>query len=264
MSPAVTGPGPFLWRRNSALSRECMRRATDFRFNRMSTTSSCTPSMLVYSWSTPSISTSVMALPGIDESNTRRSALPSVWPKPRSNGSMTTRAWRGATGCTFTTRGFKNSPTDPCIASHLAGLTGRRKHQIGRSIITTVRPLRNKSAGCLKLLRIQLDDEVLVDVGQDFVPRWYRAEHALEGLVVHFHPLRQAHLLGHGEGVGDAQLLARLLAHREHITGAHLVGGDGDDLLVHQDGLVAHQLARFGAGHREAHAVHHVVQAAFQ
>jgi hypothetical protein len=34
---------------------------------------------------------------------------------------MTTRAWRGATGCTFTTRGFKNSVTDPCIAAHFAG-----------------------------------------------------------------------------------------------------------------------------------------------
>jgi len=53
---------------------------------------------------------------GIDDSSTRRSALPSVWPKPRSNGSITTRAWRGATGCTFTTRGLRNSLTDPCIA----------------------------------------------------------------------------------------------------------------------------------------------------
>ena len=44
----------------------------------MSTTSSCTPSMLVYSCSTPSISTSVTAAPGMEESNTRRSALPKV------------------------------------------------------------------------------------------------------------------------------------------------------------------------------------------
>ena len=81
----------------------------------MSTTSSCTPSMLVYSCSTPSISTSVIAAPGMDDSSTRRSALPSVWPKPRSNGSITTRAWRGAIGCTFTTRGLRNSLTEPCI-----------------------------------------------------------------------------------------------------------------------------------------------------
>ena len=31
-------------------------------------------------------------------------------------GFAATRAWRGATGCTFTTRGRKNSLTDPCIA----------------------------------------------------------------------------------------------------------------------------------------------------
>ena len=41
------------------VSRECMRSATSLRFSRMSTTSSCTPSMLVYSCSTPAISTSV-------------------------------------------------------------------------------------------------------------------------------------------------------------------------------------------------------------
>ena len=33
---------------------------------------------------------------------------------------------------------------------------------------------------------------------------------------------------------------------------------------VHIDGLVAHQLARFGTGGREAHSVDHVVEAAFQ
>ena len=89
----------------------------------MSTTSSCTPSMEVYSCSTPSISTSVIAAPGMDDSSTRRSALPSVWPKPRSNGSMTTRAWRGAVGCTLTTRGLRNSLTEPCIRIHLQPLT---------------------------------------------------------------------------------------------------------------------------------------------
>ena len=34
--------------------------------------------MLVYSCSTPSISASTIAAPGIDDSSTRRSALPSV------------------------------------------------------------------------------------------------------------------------------------------------------------------------------------------
>src|SRR5258708_31429115 len=185
MSPAVTGPGPFLWRRSSALSRECMRRATDFRFNRMSTTSSCTPSMLVYSWSTPSISTSVMALPGIDESNTRRSALPSVWPKPRSNGSMTTRAWRGATGCTFTTRGFKNSVMDPCIAVSPCRLHDRRYENGWASNSLSPRLARSINQIECRLLRIQLDYEVLVDVGENVIPTRRRLEHATELFVVH-------------------------------------------------------------------------------
>jgi hypothetical protein len=81
-----------------------------------------------------SISTSVMALPGMDDSSTRRSALPSVWPKPRSNGSITTCAWRGAIGCTLTTRGRKNSVTEPCIAYTLPA------HRTGS---------RNKSRTCL-------------------------------------------------------------------------------------------------------------------
>jgi hypothetical protein len=38
------------------------------------------------SWSTPSILTAVTAAPSIEESSTRRSALPTVVPKPRSNG----------------------------------------------------------------------------------------------------------------------------------------------------------------------------------
>src|SRR6266446_1135611 len=140
-----------------------MRIATVLRLRRMSTTSSCTPSMLVYSWSTPSISTSVIALPGIDDSSTRRSALPSVWPKPRSKGSMTTRAWRGATGCTLTTRGLRNSVT-ACMSP--------------------------------PLLRIQFDDEVLVDVRQHFVAPRNLLEHAAHFLVVHVDPVREARLGG--------------------------------------------------------------------
>ena len=76
--------------------------------------------MAVYSCSTPSISISVIAAPGREDSSTRRRALPSVWPNPRSNGSITIRAWRGEIGCTLTTRGFKNSLIDPCMEYILA------------------------------------------------------------------------------------------------------------------------------------------------
>src|SRR6266480_1936660 len=194
MSPAVTGPGPFLCSRSSAESRECIRSATDFRFSRTSTTSSCTPSMLVYSCNTPSISTSVIALPGIDDSSTRRSAFPSVWPKPRSNGSITTRAWRGAAGCTFTTRGLRNSLTEPCIAVSPCRLTyDRRKRKVGSSYMGAPGTRCKRT----RLLRIQLDDQVLIDVGQDLLLR--DVQRAL-----------------------DAQLLARALAHLDDVPGLHL------------------------------------------
>jgi hypothetical protein len=94
MSPAVTGPLPFFFRVRVASSRPLMRIATPFRLSRMSMTSSCTPSMVEYSWSTPSISTSVMAAPAIEESMIRRRLLPRVCPNPRSNGSSVILAWR--------------------------------------------------------------------------------------------------------------------------------------------------------------------------
>src|SRR5882672_7289663 len=243
MSPAVTGPGPFFDRRSSALSRVCILRATCFRLSRMSTTSSCTPSMEVYSCSTPSISTSVIAAPGMDDSSTRRSALPSVWPKPRSNGSMTTRAWRGAVGCTFTTRGFRNSLTEPCI----------------RTTFPAVKRVEN-----FRLLRVELDDQVLVDVRQDFVPSRHRLEHATEFRAVHIHPLGQTHLRRDLHRALDAQLLLGLLAHRDHVAGLALVRRDGHDAVVHGDRLVRHQLARFRARRGESHAIHNVVETALE
>src|SRR5688572_28998080 len=252
MSPAVTGPGPFFDRRSSALSRVCILRATCFKFSRMSTTSSCTPSIEVYSCSTPSISTSVIAAPGMDDSSTRRSALPSVWPKPRSNGSMTTRAWRGAVGCTLTTRGLRNSLTEPCIHSTFPA--------VRRDVAARQRRVNNPNP----LLRVELDDQVLVDVRQDLVPSRHRLEHATELRAVHVHPLGQTHLGGDLHRALDAQLLLGLLAHGDDVTGLALVRTDGHAAVVHGDGLVRHQLARFRARRGEAHAVDHVVETALE
>ena len=52
----------------------------------MSVASSTTPGIGENSCSTPSIFTAVTAAPSIEESSTRRSALPMVVPNPRSNG----------------------------------------------------------------------------------------------------------------------------------------------------------------------------------
>ena len=55
----------------------------------MSVTSSTTPGMLLTSCCTPWIFTLVIALPSRLESRMRRRLLPTVTPKPRSNGSAT-------------------------------------------------------------------------------------------------------------------------------------------------------------------------------
>ena len=52
----------------------------------MSVASSTIPGIGENSWSTPSILTAVIAAPSIEDSSTRRNALPMVVPKPRSKG----------------------------------------------------------------------------------------------------------------------------------------------------------------------------------
>jgi hypothetical protein len=61
----------------------------DVALSLVSVTSSTTSGIVVNSWSAPSNFTAVIAAPCSDESSTRRKALPSVSPKPRSSGSHT-------------------------------------------------------------------------------------------------------------------------------------------------------------------------------
>ena len=69
----------------------------------MSVTSSRTPAIEENSCSTPSMCTDCTAAPCSDDSRMRRSALPSVTPKPRSSGSATSVATR-----------FGSAPTATC------------------------------------------------------------------------------------------------------------------------------------------------------
>src|SRR3569623_164458 len=235
MSPAVTTPLPFLDRVRVTSSPECWRMATSLRLRRTSITSSCRPSRVVYSCSTPSISTSMMALPGIDESSTRRSALPRVWPKPRSSGSTTTLA-RLAPSCS----------------------TLRPR---GRSTLVDETAMQ----GSGKLLRIQLDDQGFVDVRRQIAAVGHRLEGARELLGVHFEPDRtQVHGVEHGRRFLHAQLGARALGQRDLVARLDLVRGDVDLLAVDQHRLVGDQLAGLGAVVRDTHAVDDVVQAALE
>ena len=120
MSFAVTAPAPFLFMVSTASSLLFNIKPNPLRFNKISITSSRTPSMVLYSWTTPSISTSSIALPGIEESRIRRSALPKVWPNPRSSGSTTTFEWHLSISSTCITCGVKKSDKEICILTTLS------------------------------------------------------------------------------------------------------------------------------------------------
>ena len=89
MSPALTSAGPvaFSWMRLGPSPTILM--ASCFTFSTMSVMSSRTPASEENSCSTLSMRMDVTAAPCSEESITRRSALPSVSPKPRSSGSAT-------------------------------------------------------------------------------------------------------------------------------------------------------------------------------
>ena len=83
----------------------------------MSITSSLTPSIVEYSWEIPSIVTSVIAAPGIEERRILLNALPSVWPKPLSRGSKVIFDVLPSISSTCMSVGTKRSITDVSIIS---------------------------------------------------------------------------------------------------------------------------------------------------
>src|SRR3954452_22071796 len=107
----------------------------------------------------PSTFTWVTAAPASDESSTRRSALPSVRPKPRSSGSTWKRPkssdeWRASTFATvFSTKG--GPPRGPVAAQE----PGRADVRAGRYAARPNGPLA----------RIELDDQLFVDGNFDFI-----------------------------------------------------------------------------------------------
>src|SRR6202035_4541334 len=96
ISPAVTTPGPCFFTTMRLGPSPCILIEMSLMFSTMSVTSSRTPAIEENSCSTPSICTDCTAAPCSDDSRMRRSALPKVWPKPRSSGSATKVAKRFA------------------------------------------------------------------------------------------------------------------------------------------------------------------------
>src|SRR5277367_3101928 len=111
MSLAVTVPGPCFFTTMRLGPSPCILMAMSLMLSTMSVTSSRTPAIEENSCSTPSICTDCTAAPCSEDNRMRRSALPSVWPKPRSSGSATRVAKRFASvpGVTWSLFGLISS-----------------------------------------------------------------------------------------------------------------------------------------------------------
>ena len=93
---AVTAPGPLAFSDMRFGPSEYMRNAIALMLRTISVTSSCTPVIDENSCRTLLIWIDVTAAPCSDDRRTRRNALPSVRPNPRSSGSATMVASREA------------------------------------------------------------------------------------------------------------------------------------------------------------------------
>src|ERR1700682_1441685 len=176
----------------------------------------------------------------------RRSALPSVWPYPRSKGSMITFAWVGERFWTSMIRGFRKVVALLCIRRYLCQMAVEE---------------RSPSSA---LLRIKFDHQLFVHVVGEFRAVREALESALEALGIDLDPAGESVLLGEVERGLDAKLPLRLLTHGHHVGGAHQVRRNIDRLGVHLDRLVRHELAGLRARGGESHPVDDVVQAAFE
>src|SRR5262245_57811454 len=109
-----------------------------------------------------------------------------------------------------------------------------------------------RSPDSFRLLRHQLDDELLADVERDVRTRRQRGDAALEGAAVALQPGRHRVAAALLERVLDrlAQRLARADAHA--VARAQLRRGDVAAAAVDRDVAMRDQLARAAAAGREA------------
>src|SRR5476651_2051291 len=227
-------------------------------FSTMSTTSSRTPGIDENSCSTLSILIDVTAAPCSEDSSTRRSALPSVRPKPRSSGSATIVAVRlastpasvtsfsglmrscqffGSTGATSLDRLFHATP---------AHLTDRTRDTIQKAGDVADVARQNSDATALRrTAAVVRDRRHVADRGDRETDRLQRTQRGLTSRTRAAHlDLQGAHAMLHGlaaralgrhlggERRGLARALEALLARRRPGDGVALGVRDRDDRVV--------------------------------
>src|SRR5258705_8714386 len=112
-----------------------------------------------------------------------------------------------------------------------------------------------------RLLRVELDDELLLDGHGDVVARGLRLDRALERALVQVEPGGHAAALDRLQRLVDAHDFGALVLDRDLVADFDLEGGDVDLPAIHAEVAVPHQLPRLGAGVGEAEPEDDVVEA---
>src|SRR4051812_23603816 len=234
MSAAVTVPAPrFVSRTSISGESPCRRQIRFLKLSRMSVTSSRTPGSVVNSCATPSIFTEVTAAPSSDESSTRRSELPNVWPKPRSSGSIT--------------------KTPRCSLTSSWVIFGTWK-----SITVLRADILSFRFELGALLGVELDDQLFLHRRVDLGALRPLQHLAGQALVVGLQP--------RGDGGGEVGRVANHLLGRgtglehDHVVGLRAVARDVHAATVDQEVAVPHELARLGARRSETKSVNDIVE----
>src|SRR5580704_18162146 len=114
------------------------------------------------------------------------------------------------------------------------------------------------------LLRVELDDQLFLDLRVDLGPDRQRVDQDANLVRDHLEPGRHGALADLGLRDDERGHVAGLGGHLDDVVLADPVGRDVDLLAVHREVPVAHQLAGHVAALGEARAEHDVVQAALQ
>src|SRR5512140_1311726 len=109
-------------------------------------------------------------------------------------------------------------------------------------------PAVREKANSGVLLRVKLDDQILLNGSRDAVTRRNPGHPPGEGLLIHFEPVGELTPLPDSfQRRQDRNHAAALFPDADDVTGTDLVGRYVHDLSVHGDMTVPDQLARRGA-----------------
>src|SRR5260370_5052883 len=133
---------------------------------------------------------------------------------------------------------------------------------VGRTAAHKRRRLCGRRLGMSLVLRVQLDDELLLHRGGNLAPLRLAQLLGRQRLVIGLQP--RGNLAGQLSGAPDNLSGRRGRLVRDHVARPHLVAGDVHPAAVDRPMAVADELTRLAAGSREAEAHEDVVEPALE